>query len=193
MRARYIKPLNQLFENLEDHPAMPIEEFVNVINLPKQKQTQAIDWWKKNRGNIKIHFVEFSTHEPILGVFMSGEDVLVNAKAWPPAPPELRLFIAAHESRHADQHRKGMFGPNYFDPVVNDDFEKFKHGYQRLEKDANDFAFNAMEGMGVRLPIPEQHIRGNERAAHEVFYMMQRDIKESGATDMFELLKSQIF
>ncbi len=206
MRAKFVLE-NKLFEGLEEHPVLSIEEFIAKINVQKgpgdwglapnfpeisnDKIRMIVEWWNENRSNIHIRCFNFNTYEPILGVFLEGDNVLINEAL--PAPPEIKLFTAAHESRHVDQHRKGEFNPFYFDPVKADDFNLFKEGYERLEKDANDYGLNAMNAMGIRLPMPEVMLRGNERASSEVFKMMQRDIEKFKADDMFDLYKAQIF
>lgn len=209
MRAKLVLE-NKLFEAIEDHPVLSIEEFLSEINvssfaptphpsmpphpfppIPEDKFPAIIKWWNENRSHIKIRYFPFNTKEPIAGVFMSGEDVFINKNA--PAPPDIKLFIAIHESKHADQHRKGEFIPSYFDPVIANNFERFKEGYERLEKEANDYAFNALSAMNIQLPMPERMIRSNEVAAQPVFGMMKRDIEEGKIDDWFDLLKSQIF
>lgn len=207
MRAKFVLQ-DKLFEAMEDHPVLSIKEFLSEINEPQEpppgpiryppfpliseeKIPAIIKWWNENRSHIKIRYFPFNTYEPILGVFMSGEDVFINKNA--PAPPDIKLFVAIHESRHADQHRKGEFVPAYFDTVMANDFGKFKEGYERLEKEANDYAFAALNATGIQLGMPEVMLRSNEKASQPVFDMMKRDIKKGNITNWFDLLKSQIF
>lgn len=187
----------QLFESTSyDLPGeISIEEFLKNIRFTNNAEVVA-DWWHKNRSHIKIYFFPFSSSQPIMGSFMDENSIVINSKAIQMMPfPEMRLFLALHESRHADQHREGKFMDGYFQSVVDGDFEKFSSFYEELEEDANDFAEDSLREMGFDR-FCDQHMRGlrmNERAARQVFQMMSQDIRRfSPLNDFFDLLAKQI-
>lgn len=182
----------QLFETLSHGNQISIQEFLERIQIPQDKRETIINWWNKNRGHIKIHMFPFETHQPIAGVFLSEDTVVVNQRL--PIPGFIRLFLALHESRHCDQHAQGIFMPGYFDTVVASDKPSFLSAYRELEKDANDFAINSMRqiGLGQEISREENRLRMNELAGEQVYKMMTQDIEKYQAQDMFDLLKNQI-
>lgn len=207
---KFIKSF-QLFESASYNlpGEISIEDFLKKINftnpyteaylkekgMPSESQT-VVDWWHKNRSNIKIHLFPFNCPQPIMGSFMDENSIVVNSKSIQMMPKaEMRLFLALHESRHADQHAEGKFMDGYFQSVVDDDYEKFSEFYSELEKDANDFAENALREMGFDHFCDGHmiHLRGNERQGSNVFSMMKQDIRKFGPVeDFFELLAKQI-
>jgi hypothetical protein len=138
-----------------------------------------------------VHYFPFTSNEPILGCFFGTDVIAINEK--PRVPPEVKLFIALHESKHADQHLEGRFSP-YFETVKNGEMEAFLVCYARLEREANDFAVQAMREMGFNrfIGANETRLRGNEAMGPMVYRMMSSDIEKFKANDMFDLLSNQV-
>jgi len=180
-----------IFESL-DGSQITISEFLERIGIPPNRREPIIDWWNKNRSNIKIHFFPFSSIQPIAGVFLGTDTICVNENMQ--APPHIRLFLALHESRHCDQYREGGFMEGYYNTVINRDLESFLSYYRESEEDANTFAINGLREMGFNreMDMEEMRLRGNERAGNMVYNMMSSDIDRLKPTDFFDLLKKQI-
>jgi hypothetical protein len=187
---KYIKSY-KIFESLENSQ-ISIEDFLQQIRIPHDKFSSIINWWNENRNDIKIHYFSFNSPQPIAGVFLGEDTICVNSRL--PMPPHIKLFLALHESRHCDQHKEEGFMEGYYNSVVNGDKENFLSSYQRLEKDANDFAINAMREIGfeTEMNFEEMRLRSNERAGEMVYRMMSSDIMRLQPTDFFDLLKKQI-
>ena len=181
---------NKIFENL-DNP-IGIQEFIENIGIHPTNRDSVIEWWQRNRQHIQIHYFRFACSEPIMGVFLGENEVAINSKI--AASGWMKLFLALHESRHADQHQQGVLMPGYWDTVVAEDEETFLAAYQYFEQDANDFALDSMVAMGFEQEIrqAEPRLRGNERAGRTVYQMMKRDIQKFNPVDLIDLFKIQI-
>lgn len=186
-----------LYESVNNIPGeISIEEYIEEV-LPQfedEKKEVFCNWWNENRKDYKIYFFNFNTKAPIMGGIIHENGLAIN-HIIKRLPPHMRIFLPLHESRHLDQQAKNDFMSGYFDSVVNKNFPLFIETYRRLEKDANDFAFEVMEQLNLyinNIKTEERLIRGNEFAADQVYAMMQRDIMKTGAEDFFELIKSQI-
>lgn len=186
---RYIKEY-KIFENLSN--PVSINQFVSQIGIPDPKRQRIIEWWNENRSHIKIHYFEFSSPQPIAGVFLGIDEIAINRRL--PMPPHMKLFLALHESAHCDQHRQGRFMEHYYNTVVEGDKDSFLQGYAQLEREANDFAVNSMRQIGFdnEMTREEMMIRGNERAGQMVYNMMRSDIERFRPVDFIDLLKKQI-
>jgi hypothetical protein len=189
-----LKYFNQLFES-EDlkSPGISIEEFCERIGIYPPMIINISEWWGKNRSNIKIHLFTFGSRDPIAGIFLGEDTICINEALM--MPPHIKMFLALHESRHCDQEAEGLFMEGYYDTVINNDLEGFLEAYQRLEKDANDYAIQSMRDIGFTREMnrEENRLRGNEMAGRMVYSMMKRDIERLNPTDFFDLLKKQIF
>lgn len=181
----------KIFENLESNQ-VSINEFLAGIGIDNGKIPEILDWWGKNRNDIKIHFFPFKTRQPIAGCFMGVDKICINQNLF--MPSHIKLFLALHESRHCDQHREGVFEAGYWEPVVQGRKGDFLREYRNLERDANDFAVNSMREIGFEreMNMEEGRLRSNEGAGEMVYRMMTDDIQRTGATNFFDLLKKQI-
>jgi hypothetical protein len=189
---KYLKKY-KTFESIQNLPSpISISDFVNQIRLPESKKQDVINWWDQNRKDFNIHYFPFSTPQPIAGCFLGENSIAINSKLMMPA--EVKLFLALHESGHSNQHREGRFMSGYFDTVVNGDRQQFLKSYVELEKDANDFAENAMNQMGFQQFFQREmlRLRSNERAGDMVYQMMTSDINRFKPVDFFDLLEKQI-
>lgn len=178
-----------------------IEEFLdynNVVNL----REEIINWWNNNRKRFNIYFFEFNTNEPIIGVFYKENDIYINKKISNNMPnlPNMeninniiKLYVLFHESRHADQYINNDFEKKYFDTVYNNQEEDFLKNYIELEQDANNFAFDAFNNIGIIIP-PHIHfmLKSNENAGKQVFNMMKNDIEKYKVDNIFDLYKKQL-
>ena len=182
----------KLFEDLDNSTQVSIDQFLEKIRIPEFKRPEIISWWNQNRTDFVIHYFDFSSPQPIAGVFLGENIIAINSRL--PMPPHIKLFLALHESRHCDQHREGRFMEGYYDTVVNGDKESFLQTYMDLERDANNFAIQSMRecGFDSEMNFEEMRLRGNERAGDMVYRMMSNDIQRLNPTDFFDLLKKQI-
>ena len=182
----------KLFEDLDNSTQVSIDRFLEKIRIPEFKRPEIISWWNQNRTDFVIHYFDFSSPQPIAGVFLGENIIAINSRL--PMPPHIKLFLALHESRHCDQHREGRFMEGYYNNVVNGDKESFLQTYMDLERDANNFAIQSMRecGFDSEMNFEEMRLRGNERAGDMVFRMMSNDIQRLNPTDFFDLLKKQI-
>ena len=182
----------KLFEDLDNSTQVSIDQFLEKIRIPEFKRPEIISWWNQNRTDFVIHYFDFSSPQPIAGVFLGENIIAINSRL--PMPPHIKLFLALHESRHCDQHREGRFMEGYYNNVVNGDKESFLQTYMDLERDANDFAVQSMRDCGFdsEMNFEEMRLRGNERAGDMVYRMMSNDIQRLNPTDFFDLLKKQI-
>jgi hypothetical protein len=169
-----------------------IREFLESIEISANHHDHIVEWWRENRARIRIHYFRFTSVNPIMGVFLGEGDIAINSKV--STPGWMKLFLALHESRHCDQHAKGILMPGYWDTVVAEEEDLFLEEYFSLEKDANDFAFESMVEMGFEREMRESgsRLRGNEGAGKIVYQMMRRDIQKYQPTDFIDLLKMQI-
>jgi len=192
---KYIQSWESFNENFTDTEITidSIEEFVDIAGFSSNEQEIIIDWWNKNRNEYIINYFPFITNEPILGGFIGDNTIAINSKMRS-VPKEMLLFIALHESKHGDQTKKGTFEDGYFQSVVDGDEEKFLDNYQSLEKDANDYAINAMKEIGYDsfINMMERMIRGNEHQGKLVYKMMTKDIEKHHPKTFTELIKKQI-
>jgi hypothetical protein len=180
----------KLFENL--NTPISIEQFLSEINFPQELRTQVINWWNLNRGEFIIHCFNFSSPQPIAGVFLGVDEIAINKRL--PMPPHIKLFLALHESGHCNQHREGRFMTGYYDTVIAGNKPAFLQAYMDLEKEANDYAFNSLREMGLErlYQFEESRLRGNQRAGEMVWSMMTADIARFNPNDFIDLLKKQI-
>lgn len=148
---------------------------------------QISEWWEQNRASIEIYYFPFNSQHPIMGVFLE-DGVAINSKV---GGDLMKVFIALHESRHLDQHRRGVFNP-YFMSVMDGDEGLFLKTYAELEKDANDYAIAAMTAMGFGEFASQHFLRHNELAGRVVFKMMSQDIRRYHPKTFFDLLRAQI-
>lgn len=192
-----------LFEEfINDIPGrISIEDFVEEIDIDKSHKSTVINWWKNNRSRFKIFYFSFKTSHPIMGCFLGKNSIAINKINYEYSvkskmPPEIILYIALHESKHADQFLYGKFSKFYFEPVLNHDQAEFIKGYHRLEKEANTYAENSMKEMNYDkfIEIHGKHMRENENyfASDNVYNMMKKDIKKYEPYDFIDLLKKQI-
>ncbi len=180
----------KLFENLNN--PVSIEQYLNEIGFPGNFKSQVVNWWNQNRRGFKIHHFDFSSPQPIAGVFLGVDEIAINKRL--PMPPHIKLFLALHESGHCNQHREGRFMAGYYDTVVAGNKSEFLKAYTELEIDANDFAFNSLREMGLErlYQFEEPRLRGNQSAGEMVWRMMTADIARLNPTDFIDLLKKQI-
>jgi hypothetical protein len=189
---KYLKNF-KIFESLENLPSsITIEEYVNQIGLHESKRQDVINWWNDNRKDFNIHYFPFQSQKPIAGCFLDEKTVAINSKM--NMPPEVKLFLALHESGHCNQYKEGRFIEGYYNTVLRGDKEQFLEYYIQLENDANNFAEFAMNQMGFTQFCQREmpRLRMNERAGVMVFQMMTEDINKFNPTDFFDLLIKQI-
>jgi len=168
-----------------------IEDFLSEIGIEQKLIPQISEWWNENRKGISIHYFEFGSQDPIIGVYLGENKVCINKKSRD--LPDFKLFIAIHESFHCDQDMRGEM-EKYFDLVKYGDVTEFSNYYRNIEKEANDFAITSMRDLGFSrfIDSSERRLRGNEFAGSQVFSMMRRDIEKTGAENFKDLLLSQI-
>jgi hypothetical protein len=167
-----------------------IEDFLLEIGIEQKLIPQISEWWNENRKGT-IHYFEFGSQDPIIGVYIGENRVAINKKSRD--LPDFKLFIAIHESFHCDQDMRGEM-EKYFDLVKFGDVTEFSNYYRNIEKEANDFAITSMRDLGFSrfIDSSERRLRGNEFAGSQVFSMMGRDIEKTGAENFKDLLLSQI-
>ncbi len=169
-----------------------ISEYLDQIDdnrTPLNKEL-IIHWWNDNLSHVNIHYFDFA-NPGIAGVALDANNIAVNRLTRMPA--EIKMFITLHESRHTYHYSHMDLNMHYFETVANEEKENFLDAYARLEADANTFAFNSCEEIGIMLPDRvKQDLRRNEEAGRAVYSMMKRDIQSTGASDFKELLLSQI-
>lgn len=191
---KYLKNF-KIYESISLPSRITIDEYVEQVlpQLDIETKTRFCDWWSENRSNYNIYFFKFKSTAPIIGGIV-GEDSLAINHMIKRLPPHMSLFLPLHESKHLDQHADREFMDGYFHSVVRNDFPLFVKSYRKLEKEANDYAFEVMKNLDIFTQelSSDRNIRGNEYAADQVFRMMQNDIKRTGARDFFELIKTQI-
>lgn len=190
----YIKSFSLFESNSELPNPILIEEFIDQIfpSLDSDRRDKICNFWNIERDGIDIYYFNFKAHQPIVGVFLGETAIAINSKF--SKDPEFALFIALHESRHIDQMLADDFENLYFNSVVKGNQSKFMKAYPRFERDANDFAINAMITLGFSKYINthENRLRGNEHAANIVYKMMTADIERLNPINFKELLTKQI-
>jgi hypothetical protein len=168
-----------------------IDDFLFEIGIRENLIPQISEWWNENRKGISIHYFEFGSQDPIIGVYIGENKVCINKKSRD--LPDFKLFIAIHESFHCDQDMRGEM-EKYFNLVKYGNVTEFSNYYRNIEKEANDFAITSMRDLGFSgfIDFSERRLRGNEFAGAQVFSMMRRDIEKTGAENFKDLLLSQI-
>lgn len=168
-----------------------IEDFLLDIGIKEDLITRISDWWNENRKGISIHYFDFNSKDPIIGVYIGENKVAINKKSRDLS--EFKLFIAIHESFHCDQEKMGIM-KEYFNLVKEGNLSGFSNFYFNVEKEANDFAISSMRDLGFSefIDSSERRLRGNEFAGPQVFSMMRRDIEKTGAENFKDLLLRQI-
>lgn len=168
-----------------------IENFLSEIGIQENLIPEISDWWNQNREGVSIHYFEFGSRDPIIGVYIGENRVAINKKSRD--LPDFKLFIAIHESFHCDQDMRGEM-EKYFNLVKYGNVTEFSNYYRQIEKEANDFAISSMRDLGFSrfIDSSERMLRGNEFAGSPVYSMMRRDIEKTGAESFKDLLLSQI-
>ena len=168
-----------------------IDDFLLEIGIQENLIPEISDWWNQNREGVSIHYFDFGSRDPIIGVYIGENRVAINKKSRD--LPDFKLFIAIHESFHCDQDMRGEM-EKYFNLVKYGNVTEFSNYYRQIEKEANDFAITSMKDLGFSrfIDSSERMLRGNEFAGSPVFSMMKRDIEKTGAENFKDLLLSQI-
>lgn len=168
-----------------------IDDFLFEIGIQEKLIPEISDWWNENRKGVSIHYFEFGSRDPIIGVYIGENRVAINKKSRD--LPDFKLFIAIHESFHCDQDMRGEM-EKYFNLVKYGNVTEFSNYYRQIEKEANDFAISSMRDLGFSrfIDSSERMLRGNEFAGSPVYSMMRRDIEKTGAENFKDLLLSQI-
>ena len=168
-----------------------IEDFLSEIGIQERLIPEISDWWNENRKGVSIHYFDFSSRDPIMGVYIGEDKIAINKRAG--GLPDFKLFIAIHESFHCDQELRGEM-TKYFNLAKDGDSVEFPIYYRRMEKEANDFAISSMRDLGFSsfIDSSERMLRGNEFAGNQVFSMMKKDIEKTGAETFKDLLLIQI-
>jgi hypothetical protein len=168
-----------------------IENFLSEIGIQENLIPEISDWWNQNREGVSIHYFDFSSQDPIIGVYIGENRVAINKKSRD--LPDFKLFIAIHESFHCDQDMRGEM-EKYFNLVKYGNVTEFSNYYRQIEKEANDFAISSMRNLGFSrfIDSSERMLRGNEFAGPQVFSMMRRDMQKTGAETFKALLLIQI-
>ena len=169
-----------------------IEDYIDAVNndgLLTPHRENIIKWWNENRENIDIHYFPFSKLKAY-GAVLSENAVAVNSDMR--IPSEFLLFLILHESRHLDQMPDNEFEDGYYINVVNNDLENFSKSYKLLERDANQYANNTLEEMGIMGVMSKYSLDRNESMGIQVFSMMRRDIEKYKSTSFLDLIRKQI-
>jgi len=175
-----------------DNP-ININEFLTKIGYDKNRKVNIIEWWNKNRKDMKIYYFHFNTIENIAAVCIGVNEVAINESLGTRIPDKILLFLLLHESKHSDQHKNNTFDKKYFQTVLNEDKDNFLKYYKELEKEANDYAFSVMEELNFDFSIYEKRwLRQNEDAGEMVYKMMINDIKITKPNSFIELIRKQI-
>jgi len=184
-----------LGESKVDEDELPglisIDDFLFEIGIRENLIPPISEWWNENRKGISIHYFEFGSQDPIIGVYVGENKVCINKKSRD--LPDFKLFIAIHESFHCDQDMRGGMEKE-FNLAKYGNVTEFSNYYRNIEKEANDFAITSMRDLGFSgfIDFSERRLRGNEFAGSQVFSMMRRDIEKTGAENFKDLLLSQI-
>jgi hypothetical protein len=175
-----------------DNP-ISINEFLTKIGYDKNRKVNIIEWWNKNRKDMKIYYFHFNTIENIAAGCIGVNEVAINESLGTIIPDKILLFLLLHESKHSDQHVNSKFDEKYFKTVLNEDKDNFLKYYKKLEKEANDYAFGVMGELNFDFSIYEKRwLRQNEDAGEMVYRMMLDDIKRTKSNSFVELIRKQI-
>ena len=175
-----------------DNP-ISINEFLTKIGYDKNRKVNIIEWWNKNRKDMKIYYFHFNTIENIAAGCIGVNEVAINESLGTIIPDKILLFLLLHESKHSDQHVNSKFDEKYFKTVLNEDKDNFLKYYKKLEKEANDYAFGVMGELNFDFSIYEKKwLRQNEDAGEMVYRMMLDDIKRTKSNSFVELIRKQI-
>lgn len=191
-RALDYRSWNRINEQFNLELRTSISDYIDDINdtIRPLDKNRVIEWWNNNLSNINIHYFDFANHM-IGGAAIDENNIAINRIHRIPA--EIKLFITLHECRHTYHYSNMGLERHYFETVIEGDKEEFLDQYQRLEADANDFAFRSCRELGIIFPPQLQHqLRHNENIGNQVYRMMKKDIEETGATSMKDLLLSQL-
>jgi len=184
-----------LGESKVDEDELPglisIDDFLFEIGIRENLIPPISEWWNENRKGISIHYFEFGSQDPIIGVYIGENKVCINKKSRD--LPDFKLFVVIHESFHCDQDMRGGMEKE-FNLAKYGNVTEFSNYYRNIEKEANDFAITSMRDLGFSgfIDFSERRLRGNEFAGSQVFSMMRRDIEKTGAENFKDLLLSQI-
>ena len=184
---KYIKT----FESFKQLPIpISINDFLKDINI--QNIDKISDWWEENLNFVNIYYFSFNTHKPIMGGLVEEKGVAINKNF--NAPPFIKLFLLIHESKHILQKFEVDFNDLYFNSVLNNNKQEFLDFYEKVEKEANDFAINIMKSFGFEDEMKRMNftLRSNERVGFEIFNMMKNDIEKYKPKDIYDLIKKQI-
>ena len=168
-----------------------IDDFLFEIGIRENLIPRISEWWNENRKGISIHYFEFGSQDPIIGVYLGENKVCINKKSRD--LPDFKLFVVIHESFHCDQDMRGGMEKE-FNLAKYGNVTEFSNYYRQIEKEANDFAITSMRDLGFSrfIDSSEKRLRVNEFAGAQVFSMMKRDIEKTGAENSKDLLLSQI-
>jgi len=168
-----------------------IDDFLFEIGIRENLISPISEWWNENRKGISIHYFEFGSQDPIIGVYIGENKVCINKKSRD--LPDFKLFVVIHESFHCDQDMRGGMEKE-FNLAKYGNVTEFSNYYRQIEKEANDFAISSMRDLGFSrfIDSSEKRLRVNEFAGAQVFSMMKRDIEKTGAENSKDLLLSQI-
>jgi hypothetical protein len=81
----------KLFEYLDNSTQVSIDQFLEKIRIPEFKRPEIISWWNQNRTDFVIHYFDFSSTQPIAGVFLGENIIAINSRL--PMPPHIKLFF----------------------------------------------------------------------------------------------------
>jgi len=179
-------------KELHNVPSIAFEHFIVAIGIREGYKQRVLDWWNENKSHINIYYFPFKTNIIMGGCVISSDSIAVNSNF--DNNPENLLYVALHESAHAQQELEGRLSP-YFDTVVQNNLEQFLEVYKTLEVEANDFAHNAMVELGFDSFIIqyESSLRFNELAGQMVFETMKREIEKNNPTNFMEMFEKMIF
>ena len=183
--------MNLIFPIMNYLGLISIENFLFEIGIRENLIPSISEWWNENRKGIFIHYFEFGSQDPIIGVYLGENKVCINKKSRD--LPDFKLFVAIHESFHCDQDMRGEMEKE-FNLAKYGNVTEFSKLHELCEREANDFAITSMRDLGFSefVDSSEKRLRGNEFVGHQVFSMMKRDIEKTGAENFKDLLLSQI-
>lgn len=174
-------------------PSIAFEHFINAIGIKEEDKKRVLEWWNENKSHINIYFFPFITNYILEGCVLSSDSIAINSKIQR-NDPEIFLYLALHESVHAQQEAEGRLSP-YFDKVAQHDLEGFLEEYKSLEIEANDFACNSMIEMGFDSFISKNRmaLKSNENLGHMIFSVIQQEIEKNNPTSFTEMVEKIIF
>jgi hypothetical protein len=68
----------RLFERLDNSTEVTIEQFLEKVGIPNHMRPQIVSWWGQNRSEIRIHLFSFNSPQPIAGVFLGTDTIVIN-------------------------------------------------------------------------------------------------------------------